>query len=230
MRRLLVALAFASTGLFASTTAHAAEQEAATLDLGGQGAVTVYRTRTADGGMKLRFALTDTAKKKKPQSVVLYEGGGDDDGPSDKNFRSVDLQAFELPDGSHSVRVDFEFLAPGEKKHRQVDTFIVSVDDGVHVAMQLTTLRERDRTRRCHEVASTTLSMTKEGRLVAKPLSALESDLDDQDNPIDKQCVGKHPGRPVTYKFDGDKFVQVDPVPAKAPKPEKPSAEANDDD
>ena len=221
MRRLVVALAFISAGHVAGMPVHAAEQEAATLDLGGQGAVTVYRMRTAEGGLKLRFALTDKTKKKKPQSVVLYEGGGDDDGPSDKNFRSLDLQAFELPDGSHSVRVDFEFLAPGEKKHRQVDTFIVSTDDGVHVAAELTTFRERDRTKRCHEVASTTLSLTKEGRLVAKPLSALESDLDDQDNPIDKQCVGKHPGRPITYKFDGEKFVQIDPPPVKATKPER---------
>ena len=230
MRRLLLALTFASSGLVASGllagTAHAAEQEAATLELGGR-QVTVHRARMADGGLKLSLSLADKAKKKKPQSVTLYEGGGDDDGPSDKNFRSVDLQAFALPDGSRSVRVDFEFLAPGEKKHRQVDTYIVSVDDGVHVAAEVTTLRERDRTKRCHEVESTSLSMTKEGRLIARPTSALESDLDDQDNPIDKQCVGKHPGRPVTYKFDGEKFLQIDPLPSKARKP--PTVEENDD-
>ena len=228
MRRLLVALAFTSSG-FVTAAAHAAEQEAAALELGGQRAatVTVYRARTGDGGLKLRLSLVDKARKKKPQSVTLYEGGGDDDGPSDKNFRSVDLQAFALPDGSRSVRVDFEFLAPGEKKHRQVDTYIVSVDDGVHVAAEVTTLRERDRTKRCHEVESTSLVMTKEGRLIARPTSALESDLDDQDNPVDKQCVGKHPARPVTYKFDGEKFLQIDPLPSKVAKPK--TSEENDD-
>ncbi len=233
MRRIVLSLALASS-IFGSSVAHAAELEAATLELGGKSAatVTVHRSRTADGGLKLRFSLVDKAKKKKPQSVTLYEGGGDDDGPSDKNFLGVDLQAFQLPDGSRSVRVDFEFLAPGEKKQRQVDTFIVSVDEDVHVAAEVTTLRERDRTKRCHEVESTTLSMTKDGRLVARPLSALESELDDQDNPTDKRCVGKHPGRATTYKFDGEKFLQVDPLPSKAPKastPEDKKAGENDD-
>jgi hypothetical protein len=204
-----------------------AEREAATVDLGGKVplTLTVFRQRTADGGLKLRLAVAAKGDKKS-KSVTLYEGGADDDAPTDKSFRSATVEPFALPGGRRGARVDFEFQVPGSRKFRQVDTYLVSVDDPPRKVLETTTRRERKRTKVCNEVEEATLAVDKE-KLYVKPVSALESELDDDDLPRDKTCHGKLPGQQVTYRFDGEAFFQIDPPPAE--KAKKPAAEESDD-
>lgn len=212
--------------VFTSSLASAApaEREVARLEVEGT-TVQVMRSRLSDGGLKLRLAI---GGRKKKSSVVLYEGGGDDDGPGDKSWKSAAIDAFEMPDGSEGARIDFEFLAPGSKKKRQIDTFLVTLDESPRTVLEVTTHRERDASRVCHEVEQTALVPDKAGKLYARPTRTLDSDLDDEDSPIDAECVGKHLGRQVTYKYDGETFVQIDP-PLKAPPKEAPSEVENDD-
>jgi len=210
------------------SSAAPAEREVAATELGGKPAVTlsVIRQKLADGGLKLRLVITPKGEKK-GKSVTLYEGGADEDGPTDKAFRSAAIEPFALLDGKRGVRVDFEFAVPGSKKHRQVDTFLASIDEAPRMLLEVTTRRERDRTKACHEIEEGTITLDKDGRLFLRPQSVLESELNDDDLPIDKTCKGKHAGQQITYKFDGDKFFQTDP-PLAAPK--KKAAPGQDED
>ena len=225
-------------GLSASAgAAPPSEKEVAAVELGGKApvALSLLRARQSDGGLKLRLLVSPKdgkpdpkAAKKKPVSVMLYEGGGDDDGPSDKAFRNGAIEPFTLPGGQRGVRVDFEFQVPGSKKYKQVDTFIVSLEDTPRVVLESTTHRERDRSKVCHEVEDTALVLEKDGKLFVRPASVLDSDLNDDDLPIDKTCRGKRPGPQITYKFDGETFLQIDPPPP--PPKKKPGATDDDDD
>lgn len=224
MRSLVVAFVV----LFAAPAWAGPEKEVAATELGGKVPVTltVYRQKQSDGGLKLRMAIGAKGDKK-PKSVVVYEGGADDDGPTDKSFRNVTVEPFALPGGKRGARVDFEFQVPGSKKHHQIDTFVVSIDEEKpRVVLEATTRRERDRTKVCHEVEDASLVLDKEGRLFVKPVSALESELNDDDLPIDKTCRGKRPGQTITFKWDGETFLQIDPPPAPT---KKPAAEESDD-
>ncbi len=228
MRRLLIALALIGLAGDGRAAPPAAEREVAALELGGKPPLelSVVRQRLPDGGLKLRLLVSEKGGKK-PASAVLYEGGGDDDGPGDKAFRGATIEPYPLPGGKRGVRVDFEFQVPGSKKHRQVDTYLASIDGAPRLVLDATTRRERDRSKACHEVEQATLAQDKEGRLFVRPTSALESELNDDDLPIDKGCKGKQAGRQVTYKFDGETFLQIDPPPAPAKK--KAAEEADDD-
>ena len=84
--------------------------------------------------------------------------------------------------------------------------------------------RDRDRTKVCHEVEEATLSLEKDGRLTATSVSALESELNDDDLPIDKTCKGKHPNGKIVWKWDGETFLQIDPPLA----PKKKAVESDD--
>jgi hypothetical protein len=204
--------------------APAPEKEVATLDLAGKAPVTltVLRQRLADGGLKLTLRIAGKGDKK-PRSVVLYEGGPDEDGPVDKSFRAATVEPFTLPGGKRGARVDFEFQVPGSKKHRQVDAYLVGIDEP-KLVLEATVRRERDRTKVCHEVEEASLSLEKDGRLVASSMSALESELNDDDLPIDKTCKGRHPNAKTVWKWDGEAFLQIDPPPA----PKKKAAESDD--
>jgi hypothetical protein len=207
------------TGLAGVAAAAPAEKEVASLELGGKtpAALSLLRQRQADGGLKLRLVITIQGDKK-PKSVTLYEGGADDDGPTDKSFRSATVVPFTLPAGKRGARVDFEFQVPGSKKFRQVDSYLVSVDEAPRMVLDVTTRREKKRTKACHEVEEATLTLDKD-KLFVRPASTLESELDDDDLPIDKTCRGKQAGQQITYRFDGDKFFQIDPPPPPAKKP-----------
>jgi hypothetical protein len=229
MHRTILAIGFVA--LFA-TVAHATEREVASLAITNTPAlnVSVMRERDADGGLRLRL-IVQRKGPAKAKSVVLYDGGGDDDGPGDKDFRSVMLTPFALPAETRGVRVAFEFQVPGQKNHRQVETMLVSVDDTPRVALDVPTHRELDRSRVCHEVEETALIAEDDGRMFVKPISNLESDVNgDDDEPMDKACNGHHPGRQITYKFDGDVYVQTDPAPRKAPPAKKPAPDDENDD
>jgi len=231
MHRTFIAILIAIVSL--PLGADAAEREVASLGITTEPAlsVSVTRERDAEGGLRLRLVVQRKGPSK-PKSFVLYEGGGDDDGPGDKDFRAVTLTAFNLPAETRGVRVAFEFQVPGQKKHRQIDTFLVSVDDTPRVALEMPTHRELDRSRVCHEVEETTLIAQDDGRLFVKPMSNLESDVNgDDDEPMDKACQGQHPGRQITYKFDGETYLQIDPVPKKAaPTPKSGKAPAGEDE
>lgn len=232
MARLVRPLDLVLIASLAGSAAHAdkpvSEKEVAAAELAGKApvALSVVRVRLADGGLKLRLVVTPKGDKKaKPASVTLYEGGGDDDGPSDKAFRAVSIEPFGLPGGRHGARVDFEFQVPGSKKYRQVDTYLVSLD-GPRLVLDATTRRERDRSKVCHEVEEAKIVLEKDGRLFVRPVSVLESELNDDDLPIDKSCRGKQAGQQTTYKFDGETFIQIDPPLASK---KKPAAEESDD-
>lgn len=212
--------------LAAPVLAAPAEKEVATLELSGKTPVTltVLRQRLSDGGLKLSLRIAGKGDKK-PRTVLLYEGGADDDGPTDKSFRSATVEPFALPAGKRGARVDFEFQVPGSKKHRQVDAYLVAIEDA-KLVVEATVRRERDRTKACHEVEEAGLTLEKDGRLTAASTSALESELNDDDLPIDKSCKGKRPGAKIVWKWDGETFLQIDPPPA--PK-KKPGAEEGDD-
>ena len=210
-----------------SLAAPGPERTVATLELAGKTPSTavVVRQRLGDGGLKLRLVITPKGDPKKQRSVTLYEGGADDDGPTDKSFRAASGAVFPLPGGRRGVRVDFEFQVPGSRKFRQIDTYLVAIDEPAKLSLEVTTRRERKRSKVCQDVEVTELVLDKD-RLVARPISTLESELNDDDLPIDKSCHGKQTGPQVTYKFDGDVFVQVDPPPA--PKKPKPSEDESD--
>ncbi len=232
MRSLVVGiLAIASPVLCSVALAAPSEREVANTELGGKPALTLslLRTRQPDGGLKLRLVVTNKVDKKaKPQSVTVYEGGGDDDGPSDKAFRSASIEPYTLPRGVRGARVDFEFQVPGSKKYRQTDTFLVALGEAPKLVLEATTHREHDRTKVCHELEEATLTLDKDGRMFVRPVSVLESELNDDDLPVDKTCRGKHNGQQITYKFDGETFLQIDPPPA--PTKKKPTAEDESDD
>ena len=229
MRRSL--LAIPASLLLIAPSVHAApvEREVASTEIGGKLALSLLRSKQSDGGLKLKLVVSNKSDKKaKPQILVVYEGGGDDDGPADKAFRSAALQPYNLPAGTRGVRVDFEFQVPGSKKHRQIDSYLVSVDGAPKVVLEATTRRERDRSKVCHEVEETSLTLEKDGRMLVTPVSALEPELNDDDLPVDKSCHGKQRGRQITYKFDGETFLQIDPPPAPAKK--KPGVEDEEGD
>jgi hypothetical protein len=225
---LLLGLSLASLSVPALAAAPSADKEVAASELAGKPALqlSVLRQRLADGGLKLRLSIVHKGDKKKPALVTLYEGGADDDGPTDKAFRSASVEPFALPGGHRGARVDFEFQVPGSKKHRQVDTYVVSLGDAPRLVLDTTTRRERDRTKVCHEVEEAQLILEKDGKLFVRPTSVLESELNDDDLPIDKTCRGKHPGPATTFKWDGETFLQIDP-PAGGGK-KKPAEESDD--
>jgi hypothetical protein len=214
--RLPIVLLLAIHGVAAAAPA---EKEVARVELGGKPAVvlSVLRQRQPDGGLKLRVVIT-TSGDKKTKSVTLYEGGADDDGPTDKAFRAATVVPFTLPADKRGARIDFEFQIPGSKKFRQVDSYLVSVDEAPRIVLDVTTRRERKRSKVCHEAEEATLTLEKD-KLLLRPVSTLESELDDDDLPIDKTCRGKQTGQQITYRFDGDKFFQIDPPPRPAKKP-----------
>ena len=119
--------------------------------------------------------------------------------------------------------MDFEFQVPGSKKYRQVDTYLVSFEDAPHLVLDTTTRRERDRTKVCHEVEEASLHLEKD-RLTASSASALESELNDDDLPIDKTCKGRHANGKIVWKWDGDTFIQIDPPL----EPKKKAVESDD--
>ncbi len=221
-----------ATQLQGVARADAPPREVAAIELSGKAPISLslQRLKQGDGGLRLKLFVTaqGAAGQKKKTSVTVYEGGGDDDGPSDKAFRSANIEPFALPGGKRGARVDFEFQVPGSKKHRQIDTYVVALDEAPRLVLDTTTRRERDRSKVCHEIEESTITLEKDGRLFVRPVSALESELDDDDLPIDKSCRGKRPGQQVTWKFDGDVFFQVDPPLAK-PKKKAPDEEASDD-
>jgi hypothetical protein len=222
---------------FVPVVAGAGDRVVAALDVTSTPALNLSVTRQTlpEGGMKLRL-LVQRASGKTVKSMVLYEGGGGDDGPGEKDFRSVKLSAFDLPAETRGVRVDFEFTIPGSRTKRQIDSFLVSVDGTPRTVLEATTHKELDRSRVCHEVEEAQIVSHDDGKLFVRPSSDLESEVsDDDDSPIDKSCQGLHAGKEIVYQFDGETFHKVGATtPAKrvdaATPPPAVAPKAKDDD
>jgi hypothetical protein len=187
----------------------------------------VTRKRLDDGGVVVRLVADGVGDK--AQALTLYQGGGDDDGPSDDLLKAVKAQAFDLPDGEKAVRVDLRFLVPGSKNDFQTDTYLVGFAKKTHKLVELRTRLEHDRSKTCREVKETQLRFSADQpiRLEALTSTVLDPALGDDDSPIDKSCRGKTPEARVVYKLTDDHFVPVDPPPGKTA-PAEPS-QASDD-
>src|SRR4051812_11885621 len=62
--------------------------------------VAVYRATKADGSLIIRLVA-------KSGKLVIYSGGGEDDGPSDKDFRDLSFEAVEVAPKVQLLRIDF---------------------------------------------------------------------------------------------------------------------------
>src|SRR3954471_21976672 len=66
--------------------------------------VVVVRSSSSNGGVSVTVKAKPAGAK--PQSFIVYEGGGDEDGAGDKDVRAVTATPFDLPAGKKGVRVD----------------------------------------------------------------------------------------------------------------------------
>src|SRR5689334_7357442 len=99
-------------GFFVGGRAVAGEQTVAKLQLGGQDVV-VARVGGKDGGVQIRV------KAGKGAPLVVYQGGGDEDGAGDKDVREVNASTFELPAGKKGLRVDMTYHPPDKPKKEE---------------------------------------------------------------------------------------------------------------
>ena len=170
----------------------------------------VTRQKQPDGGSVIKLAARGLGK---PQTLTLYQGGGDDDGPNDVDIKKVLIDEVEL--GKLKVaRVDINFRIPGTvKKEIQTDTMLIGFDGKMHKLVELRTYYSRTKSKLCRDGEEVTLAGSAE-TLTATKTAIAEPALDDEDQPIDKSCKPKGGPQKVIYKMKGDHFVQVDPAPA----------------
>jgi hypothetical protein len=206
-------------GLFVGSHAVAAEQTVAKLQVGGQDLV-VTRAGGKDGGVQIRV------KAGKNPPLVVYQGGGDEDGAGDKDVRGVTAAAFDLPGGKKGVRVDLTYHPPDKpKKDEQTDTFVVSLAAKPLAVAEVRTRLGHDRTKTCREYEETAL-VAEGDDLVGITTVRLDPALGDDDLPIDKTCKSPKGAKKKIYKWSGTKFEDPDaPAPVKA----KPAAEEEAD-
>jgi hypothetical protein len=218
-------LAAFATLLVLSATAFAEDKTVAKLTLAPY-EVWVTRARAADGGLTLKLIAKGVGPK--PQALTLYQGGGDDDGLSDSDLKTVKASPFELPGGQKGVRVDLTFRVPdGKKQDEQTDTMLVGFMGKTRKLVELRTRLAKDRTKICRDSEETALSLDDKGNLVAATVHKGESALGDDDLPLDKNCRGRSGVQKKTYKWADDKFIDPD---AATSAPEAPKAKPEGDD
>jgi hypothetical protein len=200
-------------GLFAfSNLASAAEQIVAKLSIAPEAGkptveVSVVRVSSADGGVAVKV-LARTAGAK-PLTLVVYQGGGEEDGAGDKDLRGVSAAAFELGAGKKALRVDVGYHPPDEPKRvEQTDTTLVAVDGKPRAIAELITRRGRDRSKVCRELTETQLAVDG-ADLIASTGVKLEPALSDDDLPIDRACRSSGALTRKVYKWSGEKFVEA---------------------
>jgi hypothetical protein len=167
----------------------------------------VTRQRMPDGGAQVKLVTHGLAPK--PQSLTLYAGGGDDDGPSDKAIRQIKAQAFDMPDGQKAVRVDLEFVVPGSKGDLQTDTTLIGFVGKPHKLLEIETGGQKARSRTCRETRETQIRFSAGKPMLVEALTTmtLESALGDDDLPVDKACNGKRQLGRTVYHWESEKFV-----------------------
>jgi hypothetical protein len=180
--------------------------------------VVVSRTGSADGGVMVTLkAKSGTAKA---QTLVVYQGGGDEDGAGDKDVRGVSAAPFDLPGGKKGLRVDVTYHAPDKpKKEDQTDTTLVALDGKPRPLVELTTRVGRDRSKVCRENQEVALALEGDD-LAATTSTKLEAALGDDDLPVDPKCKSPAGGYKKIYKWSDGKFVDPSAQPAKPKEPE----------
>ena len=163
------------------------------------------RARTTDGGLVVKVVAKGLGPK--PQPLIIYRGGGDDDGVGDDDVRGVALKPFELANGQKGARIDLTFRVPdGKKKDVQTDTTLVGFAGKPHKLLEVTTERARDRSKLCRDLESTELKI--EGTdLGAATTKQVEPALGDDDLPIDKGCKAPSGAVKKLYRWEKDHFV-----------------------
>jgi hypothetical protein len=170
----------------------------------------LVRVVASDGGLTLKLVVRGIAPK--PQTLVIYQGGGEDDGAGEEHFRGAALRAFELGGGQAGARVDFTYQAPDAKRRDELtDTTIVGFVGGKPKKLfELRTRRGRDRNKNCKEAEETRLAVEGAGAertLVATTVQTVDPVLGDDDLPVDKGCRAPKGAQKKIYKWVDGKFV-----------------------
>jgi hypothetical protein len=166
--------------------------------------VVVTRARGQDGSVTIKLAV----KGDKGKPLTVYTGGGDDDGYGDDELKSVKASPFALQGGARGVRVDLlHHIADGRKKDEQTDTTLVGFASGKPQSLiEVKTRTALARSKICHEWEETSLAL--EGNdLAASTRVKRESELGDDDLPIDKSCKSQPGAKKKIYKWEKDHFV-----------------------
>ena len=170
--------------------------------------VWVSKTLAGDGGLTVK--LTAKGVGPKPQSLTLYQGGGDDDGAGAADLRGLTASVVDLPNAQKGVRVDVTLHPPdGKKSDERTETIIVGFAGKTHKLLELITRVGRDRSKICREFQDTALAV--EGAdLVGVTSTRRESALGDDDLPLDKACRSPSGTAKKIYKWSTDHFVDPD--------------------
>jgi hypothetical protein len=181
----------------------------------GEKPIDVWVTRgdRDDGGLTLRLLAKGVGPK--AQSLTLYTGGGDDDGPGGDELKRVTAKVVELPAAGKVVRVDFSYRLPGLHDEETHSTW-VGFDGRTHRVLELVTRKLHVRSKQCKEIEETTLlgeQGESAGGLTAATRLRTEAALGEDDLPMDKKCRGDFTSRAV-YRWTGEKYVAATPVPS----------------
>jgi hypothetical protein len=167
----------------------------------------------ADGSLTLKLVARGLGPK--AQTLVIYQGGGDEDGAGEEHFRGAALKAFDVGGGARGARVDFTYQHPEAKKRDEItDTTIVGFAGGKPKKLfELRTRRGRDKNKLCKEAEETRLAVegNGEGRvLVATTVQTVDPVLGDDDLPVDKSCRAPKGAQKKSYKWADGRFVDPD--------------------
>jgi len=177
--------------------------------------VWVTRARGDDGSLTLKLIARGLWPK--PQSLTLYQGGGDDDGYGDDDVKKVTAHTFDVGGGKKIAKVEITYKPPdGKKVDEQTDTILVGFDGKTHKMLELTTRRSRDRSKVCRETDQ--IDLAADGpTLTASRHLVREAALGDDDLPIDKSCRSPKEVAKKYFKLTGGQWVESDGPPAEAP-------------
>lgn len=164
------------------------------------------RARGADGSLTIKLVAKGVGER--TQTLVIYEGGGDDDGFGDDDLRAVKLAELELPGGQKGARVDLvHHIADGKKSDERTDTTLVGLGGNkVHKALELVTRTARDRSKVCRELEETSIAIAGD-KLTATTQLKRDPALDDDDLPIDKTCRSPSGSVKKVYGWAEERFA-----------------------
>jgi hypothetical protein len=191
------------------------------------GKIEIWLTRSdaMDGGLVLK--LIDKGVGPRPQSLTLYTGGGDDDGPGTDEIKSLTGKVLEVPSVGKVLRVDFTYQIPGTPEE-QTDTTLVGFAGKTRKLLQIVTKKTVTRNKQCKELWETALSGggdDLDGEIVTQRKLKVIPVRGDDDEPLDKTCVPQKPQQ-VVYRWNGERFVEggAEPSPSPSPAPEASKA------
>jgi hypothetical protein len=228
--------ALVAANLLVATPVRAADKTVAKLTFASaKGPLEVWLTRadSADGNLVVKVIAKGVGPK--PQSLTIYSGGGDDDGPGVEEARALTAKVIELPAVGKAVRVDFTHVELGGQDE-ETETTLVGFDGKTHKLLELTTRRTHARSKVCREREETALLGElgeAEGMLTATTRLHVDPTLGDDDEPIDRKCVAPKGVYRVIYKWTGERYVDARaavPAPSPSPSPMPAAPPAPDDE